>query len=73
MVGVEPPGEPLFDVLVVTVWPDEDPRLRVRARFLTTTGSRLHLERSVAAGSEDIVRWFREWLERYAAESRASP
>jgi len=71
MVGMEPPDQPSFGVLVVTVWPDEDPRLRVRARFLTAASGGSRLERSAAAGSEDIVRWFREWLERYAAGSRA--
>jgi hypothetical protein len=73
MVGMEPHGEPPFDVLVVTVWPDEDPKLRVRARFLTGAGSPGQLERAVAAGSEDIVRLFRQWLERYVAESRKCP
>ncbi len=53
-------------MLVVTVWPDEDPSLRVRARFVTAAGAEGPQERSAAAGSEDIVRWFRQWLEQYA-------
>jgi hypothetical protein len=55
MDGMEQPERPRFGVLVVTVWPDEDPELRLRARFVMTAGAGGPPERSAAAGTAQRV------------------